>query len=178
MARTCAFEGVAQSDVPAYANILGGFIFGILGLFTFIGVVTPGSGGLVHLPFLIPFWAIFPVLFLSTEVHLVLFAVYLVGFPIAKLIAGRSPWYAKAARGFETERKCQHRWIHDGAGGGGWSGGGAGGGGFSGGGGSSGGGGALRQGGEIDEPVGRAFYAFRLMSRYLADAANDEVAEC
>lgn len=131
------FEGVAQSVSWPMRIFLGGFIFGILGLFTFMGVVTPGSGGWFIYPFLIPFWAIFPVLFLSTEVHLVLLAVYLVGFPIAKLIAGRSPWYAKAAQDLRLKGSASIGGFTIASGGGG-----GGGGGFSGGGGSSGGGGA------------------------------------
>ena len=36
------------------------FIFGIIGLFTFIGIMTPGMGWFLYF-FLIPFWAMFPI---------------------------------------------------------------------------------------------------------------------
>jgi uncharacterized protein len=41
------------------------FIFGILGLFTIIGISTPGFGWFLYL-FLIPFWAMFPIVELGT----------------------------------------------------------------------------------------------------------------
>jgi uncharacterized protein len=40
--------------------LFGAFIFGIIGLFTVIGVLTPGMGWFLYL-FLIPFWAMFPI---------------------------------------------------------------------------------------------------------------------
>src|ERR1019366_4436953 len=36
--------------------MLGAFIFGIIGLFTFMGVMTPGFGGWFLYGFLVPFW--------------------------------------------------------------------------------------------------------------------------
>ncbi len=39
---------------------LGAFIFGIIGLFTIIGAVTPGMGWFLYL-FLIPVWTMFPI---------------------------------------------------------------------------------------------------------------------
>ena len=68
-----------------------------------------------------------------------LLAVYLVGFPIAKLIARRSPWYAKGTQDLKIKGSASIGGFTIASGGGGFSGGG---GGFSGGGGSSGGGGA------------------------------------
>ena len=41
--------------------LLGAFIFGIIGLFTFVGVMTPGVGWFLYV-FLIPFWAMFPLI--------------------------------------------------------------------------------------------------------------------
>ncbi len=41
--------------------LLGCFIFGIIGLFTFMGIVTPGMGWFLYF-FLIPFWAMFPII--------------------------------------------------------------------------------------------------------------------
>ena len=78
--------------------LLGAFIFGIIGLFTVIGVVTPGVGWFLYF-FLIPFWAMFPIVIVGVKGALALLATYLVGFPIAKLIVGRRPEYHKAAGG-------------------------------------------------------------------------------
>ena len=46
--------------------LLGCFIFGIIGLFTFIGIVTPGVGWFLYF-FLIPFWAMFPIVILGVR---------------------------------------------------------------------------------------------------------------
>jgi uncharacterized protein len=135
------FEG----DLPPWPMriLLGAFIFGIIGMFTIVGIATPGMGWFLYL-FLIPFWAMFPIIIVGVKGALLLLTVYLIGFPIAKLIVSRRPEYAKAAR----ELKAKGRTTFGGmviTSGGSSSGGGSsssGGGGFSGGGGSSGGGGA------------------------------------
>ncbi len=115
------FSGV--EDIPITERILiGAFIFGIIGLFTIIGVVTPGAGWFLYL-FLIPFWAMFPIIVVGTHGALVLLIIYLVGFPAAKLYLTRSVWYAKAKEalrikgaahigGFFVSRKdaSQHLW--------------------------------------------------------------------
>jgi uncharacterized protein len=122
--------------------LLGAFIFGIIGLFTFIGVVTPGFTGWFLYPFLIPFWALFPLVILGGQLTLAVFGVYLLGFPIAKLLLSHSAWYLKAAQDLKSKGRASiggFTVLGGGGGGGGFS---AGGGGFSGGGGSSGGGGA------------------------------------
>jgi uncharacterized protein len=131
------FKGTAQSMPWPMRIFLGAFVFGILGLFTFMGVVTPGFGGWFIYPFLIPFWAIFPVLFLGTKVHIAVLALYLLGFPIAKLLARQTAWYSKAAQDIKLKGTASIGGFAIGGGGGS-----GGGGGFSGGGGSSGGGGA------------------------------------
>ena len=46
--------------------LLGAFIFGIIGLFTVIGVLTPGAGWFLYF-FLIPFWAMFPIVVVGTR---------------------------------------------------------------------------------------------------------------
>ncbi|MBS0319843.1 MAG: TPM domain-containing protein [Proteobacteria bacterium] len=131
----------AHNAMPWTTRILiGCFIFGIIGLFTVVGVMTPGSGWFLYL-FLIPFWAMFPVIVLGTRGALVLLATYVVGFPIAKLIVRSQPWYTKAAAELKsTGRANVGGWVI--TSGGSSSGGSSDGGGFSGGGGSSGGGGA------------------------------------
>jgi uncharacterized protein len=130
--------------LPWYGRILlGAFVFGILGLFTFLGIVTPGAGWFLYF-FLIPFWAIFPVIVVGGKGALAILATHLIGFPLAKLAVGRQDWYEKAARELKTKGRTTIGGFAMTTGGGGSSSGGgsSGGGGFSGGGGSSGGGGA------------------------------------
>ncbi len=124
--------------------LFGAFIFGIIGLFTFIGVVTPGMGWFLYF-FLIPFWAMFPVVIFGSGITFYVLLAYLIGFPIAKILVSRSDAYRRAAE--EIRKKGVARiggFTIGGAGGSGWSSRGSwsSGGGFSGGGGSSGGGGA------------------------------------
>jgi uncharacterized protein len=121
--------------------LLACFIFGIIGLFTFFGIVTPGAGWFLYF-FLIPFWAMFPIVILGVRGALALLIVYLAGFPIAKLALFRTDWYAKARREIKAKGSTTIGGFTVGSGSsGGWSSGSSGGG-FSGGGGSSGGGGA------------------------------------
>ena len=119
--------------------LLGAFIFGIIGLFTVVGVMTPGMGWFLYL-FLIPFWAMFPVIVVGTTGALYMFITYLVAYPIAKIILRNSDWYARAAKDLKTKGRANIGGfvMTSGGSGGSWSSGG----GFSGGGGSSGGGGA------------------------------------
>ena len=131
-----------ESQLPPWPMriLLGAFIFGIIGLFTFIGIMTPGVGWFLYV-FLIPFWAMFPIIIVGVKGALVLLAIYIVGYPIAKLILSRQPWYAKAAQEMKSKGSTTigGMVIRSGGSSGGSS---SSGGGFSGGGGSSGGGGA------------------------------------
>jgi uncharacterized protein len=147
-ARSGASEFFDAPPMPWPTRLLvGAFVFGILGLFTFLGIVTPGMGWLLYF-FLIPFWAIFPILVVGGKGALAILAAHLVGFPIAKLTVKRQNWYEKAARELRTKGRTRIGGFAVTSGGsssgwGGSSGGSSGGGGgFSGGGGSSGGGGA------------------------------------
>lgn len=120
--------------------LLGCFIFGILGVFTVVGVLTPGMGWFLYV-FLIPFWAMFPFVIVGQQVAVYILGAYVVGYPLAKLVARRQPWYAKAAQELKRNGTAHvGGWVI--TSGGASGGGGSGGGGFSGGGGSSGGGGA------------------------------------
>lgn len=135
-----------DADLPPWPMriLLGAFIFGIIGLFTVIGVMTPGVGWFLYV-FLIPFWAMFPIIIVGVKGALVLLGIYVVGYPIAKLVLSRQPWYARAANEMKTKGSTSIGGfvVSSGRSSGGWSGGSSsGGGGFSGGGGSSGGGGA------------------------------------
>ena len=135
-----------EQDLPPWPMriLLGAFIFGIIGLFTFIGIMTPGMGWFLYL-FLIPFWAMFPIVIVGVKGALLCLAIYVIGFPLAKLLLRGTDWYAKAAKEMKkTGRTTMGGMVITSGGsssGGSWSGGSSGGG-FSGGGGSSGGGGA------------------------------------
>ena len=134
------FEG----DLPPWPMriLLGAFIFGIIGMFTIVGIATPGMGWFLYL-FLIPFWAMFPIIIVGVKGALILLTLYVVGFPIAKLIASRRPGYAQAARELKAKGRTTFGGMVITSGGSSSGGSGSsGGGGFSGGGGSSGGGGA------------------------------------
>ena len=122
--------------------LIGMFIFGILGVFTCVGLFVPGCTGWFLYAFLIPFYATFPMVVLGTNGGLATLGAYMIGFPLLKMVLNKTPWGRRMA----TK-------IGDGKGGrgsgwssvSGWSGGGGssgGGGGFSGGGGSFGGGGS------------------------------------
>ena len=130
-------------DMPWPMRILlGAFIFGIIGLFTFVGVVTPGVGWFLYV-FLIPFWAMFPLMIIGMNATFVVFALYIVGYPIAKVLLARTAWYEKAAHDLKTKGRASiGGFVMTSSGGSSGSSSSGSGGGFSGGGGSSGGGGA------------------------------------
>ncbi len=129
------------SDIPVVTRILIGiFIFSILGLFTFLMLFQSGFQGIFMYLFLIPFWAIFPMVVVGVKINFIILGIYLVGTPAAKL------FFRKSKKGKSITRKLG---IFSGGGsgsssffssGGGFSG--SSGGGFSGGGGSFGGGGS------------------------------------
>jgi uncharacterized protein len=124
--------------------LMGAFVFGIIGLFSFIGIVTPGIGWFLYF-FLIPFWAMFPVMIFGSGITFYILVAYLLGFPLAKLLVSRSPSYRRALEDIKRKGHASIGGFTVGGSGGSWSSSGSwssGGGGFSGGGGSSGGGGA------------------------------------
>ncbi|HMG94227.1 MAG TPA: TPM domain-containing protein, partial [Chryseolinea sp.] len=57
---------------------IGAFVFGILGIFTFVGLIAPGCGGWFLYAFLVPFYAIFPTILLGVTGGLTLLGVYMV----------------------------------------------------------------------------------------------------
>ena len=133
-------SGFERADMPwAQRILLSLFVFGVIGLFTFIGIVTPGVGWFLYV-FLIPFWSVFPMMLIGPMPTLVLVAAYLIGYPLAKLRLAHTAWYQKAARDLKTKGTANLGGfaVVGSGGGGGFSSGS----GFSGGGGSSGGGGA------------------------------------
>jgi uncharacterized protein len=116
---------------------IGAIIFGVLGIFTFIGLFVPGCAGWFLYVFLIPFYAIFPMVVFGTASGLTVLIIYVVAFPILKML------FRKTAFGKNLSKNMSNKTGGKGGGwtsGGGWSSGG--GGGFSGGGGSFGGGGS------------------------------------
>ena len=144
-------SGFKQPNLSLGERILFGvFIFGIIGLFTVIGVMTPGMGWFLYF-FLIPFWALFPIVVVGFQGAMTILGTYLVGFPAAKLLLPRTQWFKNKTRTTLADRRQRGR---SGFGGvnhsrdswssssGGWSSGGGGGDSFSGGGGDSGGGGS------------------------------------
>jgi len=137
-------EFISAPNMALHEKVLfGAFIFGIIGLFTFIGIVTPGVGWFLYF-FLIPFWAMFPIAIFGSGITFYILIAYLVGFPVAKLLVGRTGAYRKALKDIRRKGRASIGGFTLGgglgSGGGSWSSGS--GGGFSGGGGSSGGGGA------------------------------------
>ncbi len=140
-------SGFQQPNLkPTERLLFGVFIFGIIGLFTVIGVCTPGMGWFLYL-FLIPFWAMFPIIVVGVTATMVILGIYLIGFPIAKALISRSDWYKRQNLNSAT-RRGRSRWDGVSHSSGGWSsssGGGSSWGSsdsFSGGGGDSGGGGS------------------------------------
>jgi uncharacterized protein len=120
--------------------LIGSFIFGILGIFSSIGLFVPGCGGWFLYAFLIPFYAAFPMFVLGVDNGLAVLGSYVIGFPILKLIIAKTPWGKRVIKKMGTGSR---------SGGGGWSSGSgwsgsssSSSGGFSGGGGSFGGGGS------------------------------------
>ncbi|HEV3218014.1 MAG TPA: TPM domain-containing protein [Vicinamibacterales bacterium] len=122
--------------------LFGVFAFSIIGLFTVLGVMTPGGEGWFLYVFLIPFWTMFPMAIIGPIPSLVLLAAYVIGYPIAKVMVGRTDWYKKAAVDLKTKGTASVGGFTLSSSGAGFSSGGFSSGGFSGGGGSSGGGGA------------------------------------
>jgi uncharacterized protein len=121
------------------------FVFGILGVFEFLGIMLPGMGWFLYF-FLIPFWAAFPMSIWGVEIGMGILAAHLIGFPILKTILSKTDWGQRWAKTMAQNSARGHGYSSGGwssSGGGGWSSGGGGGdSGFSGGGGSFGGGGA------------------------------------
>ncbi len=121
---------------------IGLFVFGILGLFTFIALFSQGCAGWGLYAFLIPFYGTFPMFILGVTGGVGLLGLYIIGMPIAKVLIGKSAWgKAKMMKWQSSSGRTGSGWSL----GSGWgsSGGGSfGGGGFSGGGGSFGGGGS------------------------------------
>lgn len=149
---TGADDGSFEANLSWKERLLiGAFIFGILGLFTFLGLFASGCAGWFLYAFLIPFYATFPMAVLGVNGGLTALGVYAIGFPIAKLVLSRTAWGKRMIKKIGNNNRrggggstgggwtSGSGWFSGGGSGGGWS---SGGGGFSGGGGSFSGGGS------------------------------------
>lgn len=115
------------------------FVFGILGLFEFVGLVAPGVGWFLYF-FLIPFWAAFPMAIWGAKIGLDILLAHLIGFPILKKMIPGTDWGKKIGKNIHVSGGYaggSSGWSSGDSGG--WS---SGGDSFSGGGGGFGGGGA------------------------------------
>lgn len=134
-------RGGDASDLAPFDKFVAGLItFGVLGLFEFMGVLSPGFGWGLYF-FLIPFWSVFPAALFGAKAAAALLGGHLIGFPILKMILPRTDWGRNIAKNIRSNGSGTgfHYGSGSSFGGGDWS---SGGGGFSGGGGSFGGGGA------------------------------------
>jgi len=118
------------------------FVFGIIGLFTFLGLVTPGGTGWFLYFFLIPFWSLFPLVILGGQAALIIVGAYAVLYPLVRILIGRTFWYVRAQDDLKSKGMARIGGVTFRAGASGGSSGFSSGGGLSGGGGRSGGGGA------------------------------------
>ena len=65
-------------------------------------VLTPGTGWFLYF-FLIPVSAMFPMVIVGVNGALTLLAIYLVAFPVAKLVVSRSGWCKRAQNDLRRE---------------------------------------------------------------------------
>ncbi len=112
LADTAGGDGTAEQstfegpDLPIRERILiGFFIFGIIGLFTVMGILTPGVGWFLYV-FLMPFWAMFPIVILGTRGAFICLVTYLIAFPVLKLLFKKSKWYKKAKKDLRTKGRA------------------------------------------------------------------------
>lgn len=139
-------SSIQATDLSLKERILiGVFIFGILGIFTFIGIFAQGCSGWFLYLFLIPFYTIFPMVILGVSGGLITVGIYAIAFPLLKIILGKTSWGKGIAKKMKSNN-IKRRWSSGsgwiGGTGSGWSSGSNSSGGFSGGGGSFGGGGS------------------------------------
>ena len=141
-------DGDGNADLTWKEKIfIGLFIFVVLGIFTVIGILSPGCAGWFLYVFLIPFYALFPMVVVGTGGGIGILIAYLIVYPVLKLLLPRTAWGSKLTKKLGSSGKSRGGRWSSGSGWGGWTGGfggggGGGGGGFSGGGGSFGGGGS------------------------------------
>ena len=131
----------AFADMPLGPRLFGLAIFVlVIGTFSRHALAAPGGAGWFLYLFLLPFYLLFPMFLLHVAAGPIAALLWLILFPVLRLLAKRRGWGQGWLKTTEGSRRY-HRggWMGGGFGGGF---GGGGGGGFSGGGGSFGGGGA------------------------------------
>jgi uncharacterized protein len=132
--------------IPVGERALASLIFAlVVGVFSFVAVMARGCQGWFLYLFLMPFYFVFPIA-LGINPPWLLFAIWLIGFPILKAVVSRTGLDKKFVAGVPDPWR-QRRGGRGVFWGGGFGGGGFGGGGFGGGGGFSGGGGGFGGGG-------------------------------
>ena len=131
-------------DLSLFAKLLimlGAILF--ISIFAFFGLVAPGCVGWGLYVFLMPFYALFPMMAFNESYWYVPLGIYAVAFPILKMWIGKKSWVQKMSKNSGGSSKGFWSGMSSG---GGWSSGGSswssGGSSFSGGGGSFGGGGS------------------------------------
>lgn len=135
-----ATQSLRNVPWPMRLGFAGMFVL-VIGIFSMLALFSKGCSAWFLYFFLMPFYLVFPMVFAGPVGGLVIFATWVIGFPILKLMLSFSPWgklFMSRHPGLVRFASSSGR-----SGGGGWSsGGGSSSGGFSGGGGSFGGGGA------------------------------------
>lgn len=129
---------VVSNEMEEIPWFVGLFVFGILGVFSLIGLLTKGGVGWFLYVFLIPFYAAFPFALYGWETGKMILLGHIIGFPILKIIFKLMGWSTLESSGGGGSGGGWSGGSWSSGGGGGWSSGG----GFSGGGGSFGGGGS------------------------------------
>jgi len=95
---------VSAPEMPLAERILiGAFVFGIIGLFTFIGVVTPGGMGWFLYLFRSRFWSMFPMFIFGSGAALKILAPTPCSIRSPRSSFSRQPWYRKAVRTSRTK---------------------------------------------------------------------------
>lgn len=96
----------SQLDAPEMSILerilIGAFIFGLIGMFTVLGIMTPGMGWFLYV-FLIPFWAMFPIIVLGVKGAMICFGAYMILYPAIKIYLGTRDWYKKAKHDIKTK---------------------------------------------------------------------------
>ena len=99
-ANSAAGFHVEAPDMPIAERILISlFVFGIIGLFTFIGLVTPGGMGWFLYVFLIPFWSMFPMAIFGSSAALGIVGIYGIALSTHQAVRHRAcPGIARRAK--------------------------------------------------------------------------------
>ena len=89
------------NDIPVTTRILiGFFIFGVLGIFTFLMIFVRGFQGIFMYFFLIPFWAMFPIMVVGVKFNFIILGIYLVGTPAFKIFLKKTKKGKKLSKKF------------------------------------------------------------------------------